>query len=89
MPTKVRPVIFAATQVEPEPLKGSSTTSPVNEYISMQRLGSSTGNGAGWLTLDARYVANDQIDLVCWMKSSRGMVSIRPSDRSVLSLGSL
>ena len=44
----------------------------------MQRLGSSTGNGAGWFTREARSVAKDQMDFVCWMKSSRGIVSRRP-----------
>ena len=37
----------AATSVEPLPMKGSSTVSPVNEKSFMQRSGSSTGNGAG------------------------------------------
>ncbi len=55
----------------------------------MQRLGNSTGKGAGCLTREARSVAKDQMDFVCWMKSSRGTVSNRPSARSALVLGSL
>ena len=65
MPKYRRPCFLAATQVVPEPLNGSSTTSPAKEYISKQRLGSTTGNGAGCFTLEARSVANDQMDFVC------------------------
>src|SRR5262245_32525730 len=43
-----RPEAYAANVVEQVPAKGSSTMSPANENIRINRSASSFGNGAGW-----------------------------------------
>ena len=72
----LRPALSAAIAVVPAPQKGSRIKSPLYEYSSMRRLGSSMGNGAGCPIFYAdsgwiRHVSNVQAK-----KSSFVIVSI-------------
>jgi hypothetical protein len=51
-------------------MNGSSTTSPRQVYSSMNRCGSSTGNGAGWPTRVALSGASSHTSRVASMNSS-------------------
>ena len=65
----------AATAVDPDPMNGSSTTSPSYVYSSTKRWGSSTGNGAGWPTRVALSGASSHTSRVASMNSSAVVVA--------------
>ena len=84
-----RSVSTAATRVVPDPMKGSRTTSPSKVYRSINRRGSSTGNGAGWRTRLALSACMSQTSSVASINSSVGNVLLCGSPSSALEAGDL
>ena len=62
-PMELRPVCMAAMSVEQLPANGSTTVSPANENIRINRAATATGYGAGWLPRVDAPPISVQIDL--------------------------